>query len=136
MGYPGKELWRIMTTYEEPGEELLQPLRDDAYDVTHGIAPAEHEHVSVRRFEHDGHSIEIHTQYRILIDGQEFPDPIHVAGDGSVSYHGLPQYSAPSAVDLVRLIVERLVEDEPPPLIGGSGPEPAHHHDHHHPEAH
>jgi hypothetical protein len=117
-----------MTDDQPSGDELLDKLRG-GYDLTEGIPPAEHDHSSVRRAEHAGHRLEIHTHYRILIDGQEFPDPIHVADDGTVHYHGIPQYSAPSAVDLVKVIAERLEEGEPPPLIGES--QAQHNHDHH-----
>jgi hypothetical protein len=124
-----------MTADQPPEHELLEKLRG-GYDLTEGIPPTAHDHSSVRRVEHAGHRLEIHTHYRVLIDGQEFPDPIHVADDGTVHYHGIPQYSAPSAVDLVKVIAERLVEGEPPPLIGEPQPE---HHDHnrdHHSEGH
>ena len=114
-----------MTDDQPSGDELLEKLRG-GYDLTEGIPPAAHDHSSVRRVEHAGHRLEIYTHYRILIDGQEFPDPIHVADDGTVHYHGIPQYSAPSAVDLVKVIAERLDEGQPPPLIG----EPQAQHDH------
>jgi hypothetical protein len=120
-----------MTDDQPSSDELLGKLRG-GYDLTEGIPPAEHDHASVRRVEHAGHRLEIHTHYRILIDGQEFPDQIHVANDGSVHYHGIPQYSAPSAVDLVKVIAERLEEGEPPPLIG----EPQPHHDHYNHDHH
>jgi hypothetical protein len=119
-----------MTEDQPPDDELLEKLRG-SYDISEGIPPAAHEHSSVRRVEHAGHRLEIYTHYRILIDGQEFPDPIHVADDGTVHYHGIPQYSAPSAVDLVKAIAERLEEGEPPPLIGEPRPDQGHHnHDH------
>jgi hypothetical protein len=71
----------------------------------------------VRRFTHNGRTVEIETHYRITIDGIEFPDHIHVADNGTVHYHGLPQYSTPSAIDLVRRIVDRLSDTPPPPPI-------------------
>ena len=53
-----------------------------------------------------------------------------LSADELVDVLGIPQYSAPSAVDLVKVIAERLIEGEPPPLIGE--PQPDHdHHDHH-----
>lgn len=127
-----------MTENQPPEDARFAKLRSGTYDVTEGIPPAGHDHVSVRRVEHAGHSLEIHTSYRIFIDGQEFPDPIHVSDDGTVHYHGLPQYSAPSAVDLLKVITDRLVEDEPPPLIGDlqAGPEQGHTPDHGHEPEH
>ena len=100
----------------EPDHRLLLVANDHEYDPTQGIPPAKHEHGSVRKLSHAGREIEIHTHYRVVIDGQEFPDPFHVLNDGSVSYHGLPQYSTSSAVDLVKRIVDELLGDDPPPI--------------------
>lgn len=107
-----------------PGDinEAIAPMRAGQYDVTGGLAPMAHDHqsVSVRTAEHNGHTIQIETTYRILIDGEEFPDPIHVQDDGTVHYHGLPQYSTASAVDLLKIVVDKMADDsEVPPLIGG-----------------
>lgn len=102
--------------------EAIAPMRAGQYDVTGGLAPMSHDHgtVSVRSAEHNGHTIQIETTYRILIDGDEFPDPIHVQDDGTVHYHGLPQYSTASAVDLLKVVVDKMSDDnDVPPLIGG-----------------
>ena len=122
-----------MTSDDASSSSLVPDFDLGKYGVGGDNPPAEHDHDSVRRFEHAGHQIEIRTRYTILIDGVEFPDSIHVANDGTVHYHGFPQYSAPSAVDIVKLIAERMVEGEPPPLIGENGPPdgPGDHHDHH-----
>lgn len=107
-------------------EELLRPLRDQAYQVTGGVEPAEEaHHPSVRTFHHAGHDVVIETSYRITIDGVVFPDHLQVGVDGRVHYHGLPQYSSPSAVDLMKVVVEHLSDDEAPPLIGGGAAAPA-----------
>lgn len=109
---------------------LLRPILTQGHDLSGGIEPLPHhtgapgESHSVRVVEHDGHRIRIETTYRIFIDEQPFPDPIHVNDDGTVHYHGLPQYSVPSAVDLVKLIVDRMEGGQAPPLIG----EEHHHH--------
>ena len=89
-----------MTTNGAGDDGFLANLSDPTYDVTEGVAPPAHmhgqSHGNVRRFEHAGHHIEIETHYRITIDGQEFPDQLHVADDGTVHYHGYPQYRSPS----------------------------------------
>ena len=95
-----------MTADDPLGDEPVEKLRS-GYDITEGIPPTAHDHTSVRRVEHAGHRLEIHTHYRILIDGQEFPDPIQVSDDGTVHYHGIPSTVPPSAVDLVKLIAEQ-----------------------------
>jgi hypothetical protein len=61
---------------------------------------------SVRVFEHRGHRVEIVTRYEVTIDGQRWDQPMEVLGDGSVVYHGLPQYLVPSAVDMVRAVID------------------------------
>ena len=94
---------------QKSGNELLGDIEPETHAGAHG---------SVRTFEHDGHQVTIETHYRITIDGEIFPDPLHVASDGSVHYHGLPQYSAPSAVDIVKAIVERLEARDIPQMIG------------------
>ena len=117
-----------MKGHDRGTDDPLEKLRDGSYDVTEGIVSSGPERmhdghpVSVRRAEHAGHTIEIETTYRILIDGVEFPDPIHVENDGSVRYHGLPQYSSPSAIELMKRVVERMADGEPPPLVGAPGP--------------
>ncbi|MFN0090934.1 MAG: hypothetical protein ACKVWR_11810 [Acidimicrobiales bacterium] len=114
------------------GDRVPINLGQDGYDVNEGLVTEADPSSSVRRFTHNGHTVEIETHYRIIIDGVEFPDHIHVADNGAVHYHGLPQYSTPSAVDLVRRIVERLSDTPPPPPIGAADerPDDADHDDH------
>ena len=108
-------------------DRLLEPLWSETFPlpVEPGIAghhPGEPgESVSVRTASFAGHHIRIETRYRIYIDDQLFPDPIHVSDDGSVHYHGLPQYALPSAVELLKRIVDRMPEGPAPPLIGDGG---------------
>jgi hypothetical protein len=105
-----------MKDHCQPGERLLLVVQDPTYELGQGIPPAQHQHGSVRRLTHDGHEIEVHTHYRVVIDGKEYPDPFHVMNDGTVTYHGLPQYQTASAVDLVKRIVDELLADEPRPI--------------------
>jgi hypothetical protein len=72
-----------------------------------------HEHGregSVREFTHRGHAVSVVTRYEVTIDGEPWEQQIHVQHDGSVSYHGLPQYVVPSAVDLVRGVIDHSYE--------------------------
>jgi len=73
--------------------------------------PHEHDHGhgadgSVRRFEYRGHEVEIVTRYEVTIDGEPWQGQMVVRVDGTVTYHGLPQYAVPSAVDLVRGVID------------------------------
>jgi hypothetical protein len=119
-------------------DRMLEPLRSGVIDIAGGIEPLAHDHggddsLSVRTAEHAGHSIRVETRYRVFIDGVLFPDPIHVNDDGTVHYHGLPQYSLPSALELCKLIAAHIPEGGlPPPIGGGTAPHPPDHgaHDH------
>jgi hypothetical protein len=73
-----------------------------------GHEPGGHGHGAPqpRRFEHRGHTVEIVTHYAITIDGEPWEQPIEVHPDGSVSYHGLPQYYVASAVDIVKAVID------------------------------
>ena len=69
-----------------------------------------HNGPSVRVFEHRGHRVEIVTRYEITVDGQPWDQHIEVLDDGNVVYHGLPQYLVPSAVDMVRAVIDSSYE--------------------------
>jgi hypothetical protein len=72
----------------------------------HGHGPD----AGVRRFEHRGHQVEIVTRYEITIDGEPWQGQMAVRIDGTVTYHGLPQYVVPSAVDLLRGVIDTAYE--------------------------
>jgi hypothetical protein len=110
---------------DEPVEELDSLIRDFAesgYQPSGAEIeddhPDEHDHGhgadgSVRRFEYRGHEVEIVTHYEVTIDGEPWPGQIAVQLDGTVTYHGLPQYVVPSAVDLVRGVIDTSYEAPP-----------------------
>jgi hypothetical protein len=104
----------------EPVEELDELIRGfaesgyvpDGAEVE-GDQPHTHDHGhghgtdgSVRRFEYRGHEVEIVTHYEVTIDGERWEGQMVVRVDGTVTYHGLPQYAVPSAVDLVRGVID------------------------------
>jgi hypothetical protein len=70
---------------------------------------------TVRRFRHRGHDVEIVTHYDVTIDGKPWERHLGVLNDGSVVYHGLPQYAVPSAVDMIRTVID-YQEDTPEDL--------------------
>lgn len=103
----------------EPVEELDALIRAFAAS---GYAPsgaeipddhAAHGHghgAGVRRLDYRGHAIEIVTTYQVTIDGEPWEGQIDVGSDGTVTYHGLPQYVVPSAVDLIRSVIDTAYE--------------------------
>ena len=73
-----------------------------------------HGHPSVRTAEHNGHTIEIRTTYDVRIDGEPMEAHLGVGNDGNVHYHGLPNYSEASAIDLMRRVIDAFPDDYPP----------------------
>ena len=102
--------------YEPDGTEL----EDEQPSATHPHGHAQPARTrghgeGVRRFTHRGHEVEIVTRYEVTIDGERWAQHVEVLDDGSVTYHGLPQYAIPSAVDLIRKVIDS-DEDAPKDL--------------------
>jgi len=101
----------------------LDKLAAEFADRGYVIDGVEHHHENpthghgegARRFTHRGHEVEIVTHYRVTIDGEPWEQHVEVLDDGSVTYHGLPQYAIPSAVDLIRRLID-YEEDMPDDL--------------------
>jgi hypothetical protein len=106
----------------EPAELLAASLDDQArqtavlasYRETSASPAHPHEHPSVRTAEHNGHTIEIRTTYDVRIDGEPMEAHLGVSNDGNVHYHGLPNYSEASAIDLMRRVIDAFPDDYPP----------------------
>ena len=88
----------------------LPPSRG-AYEDHHGGGHGAS--VTVRTATHRGHEIRIETTYRITIDGEEFAGPLEVLDRGAVHYHGLPQYAVPSAVELMKRVIDYFGTEPP-----------------------
>ena len=99
--------------FEPDGAEL----EDDpsAHSHGHGHGGGHGHGEGVRRFTYRGHEVEVVTHYEVTIDGQPWAGHLEVLDDGSVTYHGLPQYAIPSALDLVRTVID-YQEDAPEDL--------------------
>ena len=106
----------------EPLELLAASLDVDARQAAvltsyrEGSVTSAHSHglPSVRTAEHNGHTIEIRTTYDVRIDGQPMEAHLGVGNDGNVHYHGLPNYSEASAIDLMRRVIDAFPDDYPP----------------------
>lgn len=115
-----------------PLDDLLASLREGGRglpDPEHtGHEPGGHGEpgttTSVREATHDGHEIRIETTYRITVDGRPLIGHLEVLDNGSVHYHGLPNYTVPSAVDMVRLVIDHFGTEPPAEDELGGG----HHH--------
>jgi len=106
---PVKELDELVQGFVESG---FVPAGADV----EGDEPAVHGHGhghgadGSRRFEYRGHDVEIVTHYEVTIDGEPWEGQMMVRVDGTVTYHGLPQYAVPSAVDLLRGVIDTSYE--------------------------
>ena len=77
--------------------------------------------VSVREAMHRGKHIVVKTTYEITIDGEPLAEHVGVANDGSVHYHGLPNYAFRSMIDLVRKVIDASSIELPDDEIGSGG---------------
>jgi hypothetical protein len=82
--------------------KALKKNKPRAAHAQHGGGPM----VTVRKDEYKGHKVEIKTTYEIKIDGKPFSGHMEVSSEGAVHYHPLPNYSWPSAVDMVRQVID------------------------------
>ena len=60
---------------------------------------------SMRKVEFEGHRIVIKTHYEVRVDGKKIGMPFSVDNDGQVTCHAVPNYSAASAIDVVKQII-------------------------------
>lgn len=90
---------------EDRFENYASAVAGDAIDRD---SPPMHGHhsTSTREFEHRGRSIVITTTYEVTVDGQPLTGHLGVDRDGTVHYHGMPQMSFDSAVDMVKRVVD------------------------------
>ena len=65
----------------------------------------------VRQDDYKGHHIVVRTVYHITVDGKEVTGHIMLTNDGQVQYHGLPNRSFDSTVQLVRTLIDKFPED-------------------------
>ena len=61
---------------------------------------------SMRHAEYKGHDISIMTTYQVKIDGKPFKGELGVSNAGTVHYHGMPNTSFASALDLVKAVID------------------------------
>ena len=101
-----ERLERLIESFASAGYAADGIEHDHGGDDGHGG----HDQPSVRAFEHRGHRVEIVTRYEITVDGERWDQHIDVLDDGNVTYHGLPQYVVPSAVDMVRAVIDSSYE--------------------------
>jgi len=87
----------------------------------------QHRHMaseSMRETDYKGHHIIIRTTYSIEVDGVPVTGHVGVTNDGRVHYHAVPNAAFPSAIDLVKQLIDIFPDDfgstEGPPDPHGS----------------
>src|SRR6266849_4559128 len=65
----------------------------------------------VRQDDYKGHHVIVRTVYHITIDGAEVTGHIMLTNDGQVQYHGLPNRSFDSTIQLARSLIDNFPED-------------------------
>src|SRR5215467_6558806 len=65
----------------------------------------------IREDDYKGHHILVKTKYEMTIDGQAVTGHIMLSNLGQVQYHGLPNHSFDSAVELARALIDNFPED-------------------------
>lgn len=101
-------------------KDALTEATDSAHRKEAALAHASHPvhghngHTNVRKATYKGHAIEIHTTYGVTIDGKALNAHLEVRDDGSVSYHAVPTYSAPSTIEVMKRVIDSFPDDFPP----------------------
>lgn len=65
----------------------------------------------IREADYKDHHIVVRSTYHITVDKQEVTGHLMVTNSGQVQYHGLPNYTFDSAMDLVKSLVDNFPED-------------------------
>ena len=90
----------------------------DGYQVP-GHAHGGDSFTTVRESNYRCRAIRVETTYRITIDGEPLKTHTMVMDDGSIMCHGLPNYTFPSAVEMVQSLVDATIEiDRPEDELG------------------
>jgi hypothetical protein len=90
-------------------EHLDRYVTEQGAAAVHGQAHGAME--SVREATYRGHQIVIRTTYHIEVDGQPIEGHVGVTNDGRVHYHAVPNLSFPSAVDMVKQLIDTFHDD-------------------------
>jgi hypothetical protein len=89
-----------------------------------------HGNTTVREVRYGAHTIRVVTSYDIEVDGHPVTGHVLVTNEGAVHYHAIPNQEFPSALDMVKRMIDLAPDEFPDP----SGEPTDHHHapeDHH-----
>ena len=113
---------RNVVLYAERAREKIIDMKDRLGEAAPGdgdISDAgDHPMVSVREAMHNGKHIVVKTRYEVTVDEKPLGAHLRVADNGSVHYHGLPNYAFASMMDLVRKVIDASEAELPEDKIG------------------
>jgi hypothetical protein len=92
-------------------ESLVEHVRQNVPALRQTQHPHGEPSESIREVSYRGHHIVIRTSYSVEVDGLPLEGHLGVTNDGRVHYHGVPNLSFASAVDLVEQLIEAFPED-------------------------
>lgn len=97
-----------------------------------GGHPSGHLHAGedTREEEYKGHRIVIKTTYEVKVDGKKFNAPLGVMYNGNVNYHGIPNVSFASAMDLMKGVIDQFPSEFMKKKSKGTDCEQEHDHNH------
>lgn len=99
-------------------KEHLGGTQPGGSDMPHDGDHGDHPTGSIREAMHRGKHIVVKTHYEITVDGEPLGAHLGVSDDGSVHYHGLPNYAFTSMIDLVRKVIDASAVELPEDQIG------------------
>ncbi len=93
----------------------------------------QHGEQSLREVTYGKHTIRIATTYDIQVDGKPVTGHLLVTNEGTVHYHAIPNQEFPSAVDMIKRMIDLAPDQFPdPPPTGDQGHTDEHEHEHGH----
>jgi hypothetical protein len=83
--------------------------------------PHHHGNVTVREVAYGTHTIRVITSYDIEVDGQPVTGHLLVTNEGSLHYHAIPNQEFPSALDMVKRMIDLAPDQFPDPSGNPTG---------------
>jgi hypothetical protein len=91
-------------------ESIRERLSETELPDHHHAGP----HETVREANYRGHHIVVRTTYAIEVDGRPVEGHLGVTDDGRVHYHPVPNLAFPSAIDMVKQLIDVFPDDVRP----------------------
>ena len=117
-----------MKKCNEDLDRFVEPFREHRIELPVGYTVHHGNHggpfTTEREDQYCGKRIVVRTTYEITVDGRHLDAHMLVMDDGSVHYHGLPNYSFRSAMEMVRYAIDSELKDPPEDQLNEVNREP------------